>query len=77
MEPDGQPDGIFDGFFLAVGRQRVYDHVRQKLPELAPIPLPATAKQQPQRQQTRPPEGISEDDTQALERILRERLKEP
>jgi membrane protein required for colicin V production len=57
--------------------QRVYDHVRQKLPELAPIPLPATAKQQPHRQQTHPPEGISEDDTQALERILRERLKEP
>lgn len=57
--------------------QRVYEHVHQKLPALAPALTPAASKPQPHRQQAHPPDGISENDTQALERILQERLKEP
>ncbi len=58
--------------------QRVYDHVRQKLPDLAPVRAPSAAAPKPQRQQARSPtDGISENDKQALERILRERLQQP
>lgn len=58
--------------------QRVYDQVRQKLPYLPPILAPAATKPQPQHRQVRPPtDGISENDRQALERIIRERQHKP
>jgi membrane protein required for colicin V production len=61
--------------------QQVYDRVRRKLPDLVPelAPLQTTSESQSDNRQKQPQEadGISENDAQALERIIRDSLRKP